>query len=316
MFLVALGAPTTDPMIKAVGAWLLAESGGHITGNNPWNLHSSGGLPGQTGSRYAGPGDKNVAVFSTLQAGCTASAMNLERLAPSYGYGTVISQARAGNAIGFLDALASSSWSAGHYGGPGANNKLRRIYAGLGGALPPVIPGHEGSPAPASGSAAASPSTGIVLAVMPVATVSAKSCPNGVTVLTPGFSFFPLGRTYPVPLESIGDLGGCTKCADGYVPGIVGGFNAGGIVGPVPFGFVDPASLPSGVPNACVRSDLKAGDAAGAGGAVVDAAAATAAAIASLPVALGNIGAHLVILVVILALIVLGLKAVVDGGSE
>lgn len=130
MFLRALGAPTSNAMRRAVAIWLRFESGGTIIGNNPWNLH--GGTPcppsrgycpgnigvhkGQIGNRYAGPGDQNVAVFATLDAGTRASAQNLIRLAPSYGYGKVINEARAGNALGFLRALQQSSWSAGHYG--------------------------------------------------------------------------------------------------------------------------------------------------------------------------------------------------------
>jgi hypothetical protein len=36
-------------------------------------------------------------------------------LAPSYGYGKVITAARAGDALAFMTALQNSSWSAGHY---------------------------------------------------------------------------------------------------------------------------------------------------------------------------------------------------------
>lgn len=128
MFLRALGAQDTPAMRRAVAIWLKFESGGTVTGNNPWNLHSGspcpatrgycpgqGNLPGQIGNRYAGPGDRNVAVFGTLQAGVTASAQNLIRLSPSYGYGKVIAAARRGDAIGFLIALQNSAWSAGHY---------------------------------------------------------------------------------------------------------------------------------------------------------------------------------------------------------
>lgn len=128
MFLRALGAPATPAMQRAVAIWLRFESGGTIVGNNPWNLHSGakcpkergfcpgqGSLPGQIGNRYAGSGDQNVAVFRTLEDGTKASANNLIRLAPSYGYGKVISEARSGDALGFLSALQSSSWSAGHY---------------------------------------------------------------------------------------------------------------------------------------------------------------------------------------------------------
>lgn len=127
-FLRALGAPSTPAMRRAVAIWLRFESGGTIVGNNPWNLHSGavcpksqgfcpgqGSLPGQIGNRYAGPGDQNVAVFATLDDGAAASANNLIRLAPSYGYADVIRAARQGDALGFLSALQQSSWSAGHY---------------------------------------------------------------------------------------------------------------------------------------------------------------------------------------------------------
>lgn len=130
MFLRALGAPDTLAMRRAVAIWLRFETGGTIVGNNPWNLHGGEACPqskgycpgnvgvhkGQIGNRYAGPGDRNVAVFATLQDGVAASAQNLIRLSPSYGYGKVIAEARQGDAVGFLAALQQSSWSAGHYG--------------------------------------------------------------------------------------------------------------------------------------------------------------------------------------------------------
>lgn len=127
-FLREIGAPQTDAMRRAVAIWLRFESGGTVVGNNPWNLHSGapcprergycpgqGSLPGQIGNRYAGTGDQNVAVFRTLDDGVKANARNLTRLAPSYGYGTVLTKARSGDAIGFLAALQDSQWSAGHY---------------------------------------------------------------------------------------------------------------------------------------------------------------------------------------------------------
>jgi hypothetical protein len=127
MFLGALNAPKTPGMRRAVAIWLKFESGGNITGNNPWNLHSGvscpqssgfcpgqGNLPGQIGNRYAGPGDQNVAVFGTLNDGVKASAANLQRVQGA-GYDRVVSQAQAGSPLGFLVALQQSKWSAGHY---------------------------------------------------------------------------------------------------------------------------------------------------------------------------------------------------------
>jgi hypothetical protein len=127
MFLHHLGAPDTQPMRRAIAIWLRFESGNTIIGNNPWNLHSGdacpaskgycpgqGSLPGQIGNRYAGSGDRNVAVFGTLDAGVKASAQNIMR--QGYGYPRMVSEAKAGDALGFLVALQDSSWSAGHYG--------------------------------------------------------------------------------------------------------------------------------------------------------------------------------------------------------
>lgn len=129
MWLRAVGAPQSESMKRAVSIWLAYESGGNVTGNNPWNMHSGpdctsashycpgqGNLPGQIGNRYAGPGDRNVAVFGTLQDGVNANAARLTILSHSgYGYDKILTEARQGNAVGFLDAVQRSSWSAGHY---------------------------------------------------------------------------------------------------------------------------------------------------------------------------------------------------------
>lgn len=129
-FIRALGGKDTPDMRKAVTIWLTFESSKTVIGNNPWNLHvgqpcksDSGYCPidnsqmfGLIGNRYAGKGDQNVAVFSTIDAGTKAAAQNLIGLSPQYGYGNVIKAARSGNAVGFLTALQNSGWSAGHYG--------------------------------------------------------------------------------------------------------------------------------------------------------------------------------------------------------
>jgi hypothetical protein len=127
-------------MRRAVAIWLAFESGKTVIGNNPWNLHSGavcsaakgycpgqGTLSGQIGNRYAGPGDQNVAVFATLDAGAKANAQNLIRNSGSYGYGAVITGARAGDPLAFLTALQNSSWSSGHYG----YSKLTTAFRGI-----------------------------------------------------------------------------------------------------------------------------------------------------------------------------------------
>ena len=117
-------------MVNAVTAWTMQESGGTITGNNPWNLHSP--ALGQSGSRYAGPGDTAVAVFPNLKAGVHAAVTDLIAHGRDWAhYDVVLAEARKGDPLGFLDALARSSWSAGRYGGP-TNNRLVTIYKTLG----------------------------------------------------------------------------------------------------------------------------------------------------------------------------------------
>ena len=138
-FVLLCGGPESPSMDAAVMAWLIQENGPGttITRNNPWNLHSSGGLPGQTGSVYVGPGDTNVAVFDTLQHGVAACVANLKAHGSDFAhYDAVLVAVKYGNAEGFLDALARSAWSAGHYGGPGASNQLIPIYRRLTAGMP------------------------------------------------------------------------------------------------------------------------------------------------------------------------------------
>lgn len=146
LFLAAAGGPDTPAMEAAVIAWLMKENGPGrtITRNNPWNLHSSGGLPGQIGSVYVGPGDLNVAVFDTLEHGVAAAVHNLVIHGRDFArYDRVLAMVRAGNALGFLDALSRSAWSAGRYGGP-ADNALVPIYRAL--IPPPPVPAPKEAP--------------------------------------------------------------------------------------------------------------------------------------------------------------------------
>lgn len=117
MFITDLGATPTPETIRAVQIWLRFESGSNIIGNNPWNLHAGRvAWAGMTGSRYAGPGDKAVAVFGSLREGVAASAQNLINLSGSgYGYDRVIAAIRSGSGPATLAALGNSSWSAGRY---------------------------------------------------------------------------------------------------------------------------------------------------------------------------------------------------------
>ena len=141
--------PLTPAMLAAVKAWAWQESGGIIRRNNPWNLHSPGGLPGQIGSDYVGPGDTDVAVFDSLAHGVQAAVGNLVRAwAPAeriqYGYDHVLAAAREGDAPGFLAALARSAWSAGRYGTRnGGPNVLVGLWKRLGGWIPMALSPEE-----------------------------------------------------------------------------------------------------------------------------------------------------------------------------
>jgi hypothetical protein len=116
-FLRTLGADYKNRyMIKAVIAWFRQESGGvsKVLYNNPFNIrpgvatkYSYGTWQGRVGSFLK---------FSSLSKGFAAAAMTLRAIAPAYGYGTVITAAKSGNATRFLAALALSGWDGTHYG--------------------------------------------------------------------------------------------------------------------------------------------------------------------------------------------------------
>lgn len=137
-FLRELGAPDTPLMQKAVIAWLHAESGNTITANNPWNmtLDAAKGTNVKTcGSWKSTSSGLVFAAFCSPQDGARASAQLLLSGGNDWrGYGHVVTAARAGNPITFLNSLAASAWDGGRYGTKnGGKNKLLGIYAALGG---------------------------------------------------------------------------------------------------------------------------------------------------------------------------------------
>lgn len=115
-FLAALGADANDNMLIAVTAWLRQESGGlsAVIGNNPFNIRPGALSYLSVGTRQGRVG--TFLLFPDIATGFKAAALLLKSLAPSYGYGEVIKQAQAGNAVSFLAAIALSSWDAAHYG--------------------------------------------------------------------------------------------------------------------------------------------------------------------------------------------------------
>jgi hypothetical protein len=161
-FLRALDAPTGPLMRTAVEVWLRKEGISSVARNNPWNLHEGpacldpsgfcpgGSLPGQKGRQNVSPSDKNVAVFETLDDGIRASVANLVRLRNAgYGYGRVIDAAQAGDPVGFLNALARSSWSASRYGAKnGGPNSLITIWNSLTGRHDDPLSYKTGGPGP------------------------------------------------------------------------------------------------------------------------------------------------------------------------
>lgn len=137
MFLRVLGADWHDPyLVRAVVAWFRQESGSvaRVVGNNPFNIRPGVASKYASGTRRGRVG--SFLVFRRLSRGFGGAALVLRTLAPTYGYGRVIEEARAGDALGFLAALALSSWDASHYGATAATarskaNHLIGVYASL-----------------------------------------------------------------------------------------------------------------------------------------------------------------------------------------
>jgi len=157
-FLKLIGAPYSSRMVYAVSAWVRAETGRAVVGNNPFNQHAGPPcspvapatvkvgrtlvphsqhlpmdphFPGLIGNRYAGAGDKNVAIYATIADGLKQSADNLLRGQHDTwtGYWPVVLAARRDDPKGFMDALAKSKWAASRYGTKnGGENRIIKIY--------------------------------------------------------------------------------------------------------------------------------------------------------------------------------------------
>ena len=166
-FMKLISAPYSSRVGYAIIAWVRSETGRTIVGNNPWNQHAGPACPPTAGSmvkcngrlvphsqritngfdpclignRYAGTGDRNVAIYSSIACGLQTSADNLlSGLSPQRAwtkYDHVVIAARKNDPKGFMDALASSAWAADRYGTKnGGPNRLIKVYreivAGLG----------------------------------------------------------------------------------------------------------------------------------------------------------------------------------------
>lgn len=129
-FLEKLGADKSEDMEKAVVSWMRQESGSHIVRNNPWNIRDLE-WNGETFPKVNG-----FDQFPDLGTGIGGTAFLLTYYTehPDYrGYAKVVEAAKAGDAIGFLNALASSMWDAGRYGTlTGGPNHLVNVFDSFG----------------------------------------------------------------------------------------------------------------------------------------------------------------------------------------
>lgn len=135
-FLSELHAPNTPAMRAAVTAWMRAESGNTVRANNPWNMTL--GAAHETGVKTCGSWQSassglTFAAFCSPQDGARASARLLLNAGHDWRkYDGIVSAARSGNPIDFLNALAHSAWDGGRYGTKnGGANKLLAIYTGV-----------------------------------------------------------------------------------------------------------------------------------------------------------------------------------------
>ena len=188
-------------LVVAVVAWERQESGGlpNVIGNNPMNIRPGVASSIASGVRTSTRGNGQFLVFPDIATGFRAAAMLLKALAPAYGYGAVVQRAMDNDPVGFLAALALSSWDVGHYGVRWASssaggrdnattdqNALLRVYASFTGLLLPagttIVKGKVNvAPAP--------PTAGVPLlppAVSPLAGLPGQARPN-----------LPMGMTQP-----------------------------------------------------------------------------------------------------------------------
>jgi hypothetical protein len=89
-----IGAPQTPEMVNAFAAWLILESGQN---NNPLGVMSQG------------PNGRYLTPYPTPYAGLDAAARLLS--VNAHGYPRVLSEARSGDALGFIAAISASGWN-------------------------------------------------------------------------------------------------------------------------------------------------------------------------------------------------------------
>lgn len=127
-------------MRKAIVCWKRGESGYGIHRNNPLNITYFTGEPGFAGM------SGGFTVFDNLKSGWAAAAYALKLFPNDFRkFGPVVAAIDRTDAVGFLHAIASSAWDAGHYGLP-STNRLISLYDNMGGfGTDTVYPGPVGS---------------------------------------------------------------------------------------------------------------------------------------------------------------------------
>lgn len=109
-----LEAPQNAAMIAAVRTWIRAEGWdhGYLYNNNPLGMVVRGPMVCGIWNRVG------VAILTTPEEGMRLAAIRLQRpVNRIYGYRRIVDAARAGDARGFLQAVAASDWSGvSHYG--------------------------------------------------------------------------------------------------------------------------------------------------------------------------------------------------------
>ena len=135
--------PKDTFLIAAIGAWFRQESGGvqNVIGNNPFNIRPGMVSFMSNGYRVSKNGNGRFLTFATLTRGFEAAAYLLMHANKAYGYQLALNSLKHGGndaAVGFLAALAMSSWDAAHYGAnnwieaySAKHNHLLRVYAGI-----------------------------------------------------------------------------------------------------------------------------------------------------------------------------------------
>ncbi len=292
----ALGGSSPDVVRAILSQWQCELGAGAPyppPRNNPGNI--ARGLASELGLPYTvapGPNPQPGNPIVTYPSASVGAQAYAAAIATHSRYAGALRAARAGDGLAFVRAIGSSGW------GTGLSCMLS-VYRGSGA----VGSGSSGS------SASSASSGGIIQAVYPVQLASACS---QVKILSPA-NFFGLSigdalGAFPIPSGDIGKP--CVQCADGWVPAVVTQL-AYGIVG----GWTDPATLPAGTANACVKAGMQPGQRVGPAG-IPGAAADSAGSLLRLDLSnVGPLAINLGVLGIAAWLVLTGVRDVLGSGN-